>query len=87
MSYLDKTVKFYKIKIFYTLLSKKSKLQVNLLKIYSNKIARESEFVVMDVKSPTLGIADVRLPGREPYGFHGIFVPESDLKNCKLSPN
>ncbi|KAI3848348.1 hypothetical protein MKW98_005728 [Papaver atlanticum] len=41
----------------------------------------ESKFLVMDAKSPTLDIvASVKLPGRVPYGFHGIFVKESELK-------
>ncbi|KAH6820441.1 nine-cis-epoxycarotenoid dioxygenase 4 [Perilla frutescens var. hirtella] len=41
----------------------------------------ESWFWVMDAKSPTLEIiARVKLPGRVPYGFHGLFVPEDDLK-------
>ncbi|CAA7054912.1 unnamed protein product [Microthlaspi erraticum] len=41
----------------------------------------ESKFLVMDAKSPELEIvAAVRLPRRVPYGFHGLFVKESDLK-------
>nr|UOL49148.1 carotenoid cleavage dioxygenase 4 [Chelidonium majus] len=41
----------------------------------------ESKFLVMDAKSPTLDVvAAVTLPGRVPYGFHGIFVRESELK-------
>ncbi|CAK9163737.1 unnamed protein product [Ilex paraguariensis] len=40
----------------------------------------ESNFLVMDAKSPDLEIvAAVRLPRRVPYGFHGLFVRESDL--------
>lgn len=40
----------------------------------------ESKFLVMDAKSPELDIiAAVKLPGRVPYGFHGLFVKESDL--------
>ncbi|KAJ9556286.1 hypothetical protein OSB04_010900 [Centaurea solstitialis] len=40
----------------------------------------ESRFLVMDAKSPTLEIvAAVELPQRVPYGFHGLFVKESDL--------
>ncbi|KAA8544388.1 hypothetical protein F0562_022400 [Nyssa sinensis] len=46
-----------------------------------NEITKESRFVVMDAKSPTLEIvAAVKLPGRVPYGFHGLFVSENDLK-------
>ncbi|GLT44447.1 hypothetical protein SLA2020_183450 [Shorea laevis] len=34
----------------------------------------ESRFVLMDAKSPDLSVlAEVRLPRRIPYGFHGIF--------------
>nr|AYK03325.1 carotenoid cleavage dioxygenases 4 [Camellia sinensis] len=40
----------------------------------------ESRFLVMDAKSPDLDIvAAVKLPRRVPYGFHGLFVRESDL--------
>ncbi|KGN53473.1 probable carotenoid cleavage dioxygenase 4, chloroplastic [Cucumis sativus] len=40
----------------------------------------ESRFIVMDAKSPELEIiAAVKLPRRVPYGFHGLFVKESDL--------
>ncbi|KAK4747971.1 hypothetical protein SAY87_014557 [Trapa incisa] len=42
--------------------------------------AGESRFLVMDAKSPELEVvASVKLPRRVPYGFHGIFVRESDL--------
>lgn len=41
----------------------------------------ESKFIVMDAKSPNLDIiATVKLPGRVPYGFHGIFVSQSELE-------
>lgn len=41
----------------------------------------ESRFLVMDAKSPELEIvASVKLPRRVPYGFHGLFVRESDLR-------
>ncbi|KAF5735131.1 Nine-cis-epoxycarotenoid dioxygenase 4 [Tripterygium wilfordii] len=41
----------------------------------------ESKFLVMDAKTPDLEIvAAVKLPQRVPYGFHGLFVRESDLK-------
>ncbi|KAG8382047.1 hypothetical protein BUALT_Bualt05G0035900 [Buddleja alternifolia] len=41
---------------------------------------KESSFLVMDAKSPTLDIiATVKLPRRVPNGFHGLFVSESDL--------
>ncbi|KAI3468522.1 hypothetical protein Pfo_025185 [Paulownia fortunei] len=46
-----------------------------------NENIEESKFLVMDAKSPSLEIvAAVKLPGRVPYGFHGIFVRECDLK-------
>ncbi|XP_059303526.1 probable carotenoid cleavage dioxygenase 4, chloroplastic [Lycium ferocissimum] len=45
-----------------------------------NESTRESSFLVMDAKSQNLEIvAVVKLPRRVPYGFHGIFVKESDL--------
>ncbi|KAK6158553.1 hypothetical protein DH2020_005867 [Rehmannia glutinosa] len=44
-----------------------------------NENTEKSKFIV-DAKSPNLDIvADVMLPGRVPYGFHGIFVKENDL--------
>lgn len=44
----------------------------------------ESKFVVFDAKSPDLEVvAEVRLPQRVPYGFHGIFVREKDLGNMR----
>ncbi|XP_068647708.1 probable carotenoid cleavage dioxygenase 4, chloroplastic [Aristolochia californica] len=47
----------------------------------SNAGAGESRFLVMDAKSATLQIvASVKLPGRVPYGFHGLFVSERDLR-------
>ncbi|XP_073134788.1 probable carotenoid cleavage dioxygenase 4, chloroplastic [Henckelia pumila] len=53
-----------------------------------DEINVESKFIVMDAASPTLEIvAVVRLPQRVPYGFHGIFVRECDLKICNLNPN
>lgn len=46
-----------------------------------NENSEESWFLVMNAKSPTLDIvAKVTLPGRVPYGFHGLFVGERDLK-------
>ncbi|KAM1151721.1 hypothetical protein ACFX13_035204 [Malus domestica] len=41
----------------------------------------ESRFLVMDAKSQQLDIVAVlKLPRRVPYGFHGLFVKESDLQ-------
>lgn len=46
-----------------------------------NEKTGESKFLVMDAKSPDLQtVAAVRLPRRVPYGFHGLFVRETDLK-------
>nr|AKN09910.1 carotenoid cleavage dioxygenase [Crocus ancyrensis] len=40
----------------------------------------ESSFLVMDARSPELEIvAEVALPRRVPYGFHGLFVTEAEL--------
>nr|AXQ00539.1 ccd4 [Lycoris longituba] len=42
----------------------------------------ESRFVVMDAKSPELEIvAEVLLPRRVPYGFHGLFVSRKELES------
>ncbi|KAL4346383.1 hypothetical protein GQ457_17G019570 [Hibiscus cannabinus] len=46
-----------------------------------NENTGESRFLVMDAKSADLDIvAAVRLPRRVPYGFHGLFVRETDLQ-------
>ncbi|XP_058223532.1 probable carotenoid cleavage dioxygenase 4, chloroplastic [Rhododendron vialii] len=46
-----------------------------------NERENESRFVVMDAKSSTLDIvAAAKLPGRVPYGFHGIFLREKELQ-------
>ncbi|KAL6549782.1 putative carotenoid cleavage dioxygenase 4, chloroplastic [Orobanche minor] len=45
-----------------------------------NENRGESRFLVMDAKLPNLDtVAAVRLPRRVPYGFHGLFVRQSDL--------
>lgn len=45
-----------------------------------DEIIEESKFLVMDAKSPTLEIvAAVKLPGRVPNGFHGLFVSQTKL--------
>ncbi|KAL6533670.1 putative carotenoid cleavage dioxygenase 4, chloroplastic [Orobanche hederae] len=45
-----------------------------------NENKGESRFLVMDAKLPNLDtVAAVRLPRRVPYGFHGLFVRQSDL--------
>ncbi|XP_052194368.1 probable carotenoid cleavage dioxygenase 4, chloroplastic [Diospyros lotus] len=52
-----------------------------------NEMANESQFVVMDAKSPALEVvAAVRLPGRVPYGFHGLFVGEKQLETVEPWP-
>ncbi|XP_052138117.1 9-cis-epoxycarotenoid dioxygenase NCED2, chloroplastic-like isoform X3 [Oryza glaberrima] len=41
----------------------------------------DSHFVVMDARSLELDIiAEVQLPGRIPYGFHGVFVKQAELR-------
>lgn len=46
----------------------------------------ESKFLVMDAKSPEFEIvAEVKLPRRVPYGFHGLFVKESDITKLSVS--
>lgn len=45
-----------------------------------NEKTGESQFLVMDAKSPNLDIvAAVKLPRRVPYGFHGLFMSQNDL--------
>ncbi|KAL0329852.1 UNVERIFIED_CONTAM: putative carotenoid cleavage dioxygenase 4, chloroplastic [Sesamum radiatum] len=45
-----------------------------------NENTGESRFLVMDARSPSLEIiVAVRLPRRVPYGFHGLFVRDTDL--------
>lgn len=46
----------------------------------------ESRFIVMDAKTASLEVvAEVKLPRRVPYGFHGLFVKESELMKGSLS--
>lgn len=52
-----------------------------LMSYVHNENTGESRFIVMDAKSPSLDIvASVTLPQRVPYGFHGLFVRNKDLK-------
>ncbi|XP_006662219.1 9-cis-epoxycarotenoid dioxygenase NCED2, chloroplastic-like [Oryza brachyantha] len=45
-----------------------------------DEVTAESRFVVMDARSPELDIvAEVQLPSRVPYGFHGLFVTQAEL--------
>ncbi|XP_074585237.1 9-cis-epoxycarotenoid dioxygenase NCED1, chloroplastic-like [Curcuma longa] len=45
----------------------------------------ESRFLVMDAQSLELEIvAEVLLPGRVPYGFHGLFVSRDELRSQRL---
>ncbi|EHA8588143.1 9-cis-epoxycarotenoid dioxygenase NCED1, chloroplastic [Cocos nucifera] len=42
----------------------------------------ESRFVVMDARSSVLDVvAEVLLPSRVPYGFHGLFVTQTELRS------
>ncbi|KAJ4756163.1 9-cis-epoxycarotenoid dioxygenase 1 [Rhynchospora pubera] len=51
-----------------------------LVSYVHNEETDESTFVVMDARSPTLEIvAEVLLPDRVPYGFHGLFVSKAEL--------
>ncbi|KAJ4769742.1 9-cis epoxycarotenoid dioxygenase [Rhynchospora pubera] len=51
-----------------------------LLSFVHNERTGESRFVVMDACSPKLDIvAEVLLPRRVPYGFHGLFISRSEL--------
>ncbi|KAK1286518.1 hypothetical protein QJS10_CPB20g01044 [Acorus calamus] len=46
-----------------------------------DEVKGESSFVVMDAKSSGLDVvATVKLPRRVPYGFHGLFVSEDELR-------
>ncbi|CAM6098998.1 unnamed protein product [Calypogeia fissa] len=39
-----------------------------------------SELLIMDAQSPTLEtVASIKLPGRVPYGLHGLFISEEQL--------
>ncbi|PKA64118.1 putative carotenoid cleavage dioxygenase 4, chloroplastic [Apostasia shenzhenica] len=41
----------------------------------------QSKFVVMDARSPELDVvAEVLLPRRVPYGFHGLFLREDEVR-------
>ncbi|XP_062220037.1 9-cis-epoxycarotenoid dioxygenase NCED1, chloroplastic-like [Phragmites australis] len=47
-----------------------------------NERTGENRFVVMDARSPQLDIvAEVQLPARVPYGFHGLFVTQAQLRS------
>nr|AKN09911.1 carotenoid cleavage dioxygenase [Crocus ancyrensis] len=55
-----------------------------VLSYVHNEESGESSFVVMDAQSPELEIvAEVLLPGRVPYGFHGLFVTQAELRSQK----
>ncbi|KAJ9678382.1 hypothetical protein PVL29_020531 [Vitis rotundifolia] len=48
--------------------------------VHDNK-SGASRFVVMDAKSQTLDVVTaVKLPRRVPYGFHGLFVKDGDIR-------
>ncbi|GFP79368.1 probable carotenoid cleavage dioxygenase 4 chloroplastic [Phtheirospermum japonicum] len=49
--------------------------------IHDENTSQESNLLVMDAKSPDLEVvAVVKLPGRVPTGFHGLFLRESVLR-------
>ncbi|KAK8657921.1 hypothetical protein V6N13_036138 [Hibiscus sabdariffa] len=51
-----------------------------LLTYVHNENTGEARFMVMDAKSADLDVvATVKLPQRVPYGFHGVFVKETQL--------
>lgn len=51
-----------------------------LVSYVHDEINGESRFVVMDAKSPELEtVAEVLLPRRVPYGFHGLFVSQREI--------
>ncbi|WOL04314.1 zeaxanthin 7,8(7',8')-cleavage dioxygenase, chromoplastic [Canna indica] len=53
-----------------------------LVSYVHNEASGESRFVVMDAQSPGLDIvAEVLLPRRVPYGFHGLFVTKDELRS------
>lgn len=63
------------------------RMMVFLVTYLHDENTRESKFLVVDTKSPTLEIvAVVKLPGRVPTGFHGLFVSESHLSK-RISPS
>ncbi|KAL6912270.1 hypothetical protein ACP4OV_001075 [Aristida adscensionis] len=47
-----------------------------------NERTGDNRFVVMDARSPALDIvAEVQLPARVPYGFHGLFLTQAELRS------
>ena len=47
-----------------------------------NEGTGDNRFVVMDARTPELDIvAEVQLPSRVPYGFHGLFVTQAELRS------
>ena len=47
-----------------------------------NEGTSDNRFVVMDARTPELDIvAEVELPSRVPYGFHGLFVTQAKLRS------
>ncbi|KAI0523627.1 hypothetical protein KFK09_006023 [Dendrobium nobile] len=46
-----------------------------------NEDNRESKFIIMDARSPQLDlVAEVILPSRVPYGFHGLFLTQDEIR-------
>ena len=47
-----------------------------------NEGTGDNRFAVMDARTPELDIvAEVQLPSRVPYGFHGLFVTQAELRS------
>ncbi|KAK8537822.1 hypothetical protein V6N13_096375 [Hibiscus sabdariffa] len=66
--------------IFVSKEAEKSEDDGYLLSYVHNENTGESRLLVMDAKSAELDIvATVKLPQRVPYGFHGLFVKETEL--------
>ncbi|XVF47039.1 hypothetical protein PTKIN_Ptkin03bG0077100 [Pterospermum kingtungense] len=58
-----------------------------LLSYVHNEKTNESKLLVMDAKSPALDIvAEVRIPRRVPYGFHGLFLSKDHIPDFPEIP-
>lgn len=58
-----------------------------LLNYVHDEKSKESKLLVMDAKSPALDIvAEVRIPRRVPYGFHGLFYYQGSDPKFPINP-